>query len=207
MNRRRAARRTARLGWTWTFGAGAWLALAAVAGWSCDARQEALGPEPGRAASLGAQVWGFSTDGLLAFLQPPDLSGPRSAGKLVRAASGGYVELNGFRVDIPAGALRRNTYVTIELPASLPEAGYVVADFGPSGLRFAKPVTVTLPLRGVDLADTSLDDVQVSYWNGSAWEDYGGTATRSSVHSTTTHFSAYGARAPLNGGIDTTSGG
>lgn len=138
------------------------------------------------------------------FLQPPDLTASREAGKWISAGEGGFVELAGFRVDIPARALKRDTYVSIALPATLPEAQYVVADFGPSGTTFRKPVTITLPLTGADLAGVDLSTVHVAYWNGSEWVNYGGTATAASVSSTTTHFSTYGAR---KGGIDTYSGG
>jgi hypothetical protein len=146
----------------------------------------------------------FSTDGLLALLEIPDLLAPRSTGKWIRAAEGGYVELQGFRVDIPAGALAKDTFVTIDLPLTLPEAGYVAAAFGPSGTRFATPVRITLPLEGANLAGIDLETVNVSYWDGSQWLNYGGTATPASVSSTTSHFSTYGAR---KGGIDTSSGG
>jgi hypothetical protein len=151
-----------------------------------------------------ADLLSFSPENVLTFLTPPDLEGTRHAGKLIRARKGGFVELNGFRVDIPAGALARDTFVTIDLPTTLPEANYIVADFGPTGLQFKKPVGVTLPLTNANLAGVDLSTVGVGFWNGSEWEDYGGTATPAAVSSTTTHFSTYGAR---RGGIDTTSGG
>jgi hypothetical protein len=147
----------------------------------------------------------FSTDGLLSFAQLPPLTGPRSAGALISAADGGSVEVAGFRVDIPAGALAEDTWITIALPTALPVAGWVVADFGPSGTSFAKPVTITLPLGGVALGGVELSEIGISYWNGSEWEDYGGVAAATRVQGSTTHFSTYGAR--RRGGIDTTSGG
>lgn len=177
----------------------------------CEEGRSALGPEESvpraPAASLPElhddEFAEISLDGLLTFTSV-DLLSKRSTGKWIKAAKGGSVELNGFRVDIPAGALKRDTYITIELPEELPQAAYVVADFGPSGTRFRKPVRITLPLEGVDLTGVSLSDVYVGYWNGSAWEDYGGTASSSRVKTRTTHFSPYGAR---SGGVDTTSGG
>jgi hypothetical protein len=147
----------------------------------------------------------FSTDDVLTFLTPPDPTSNRHAGKLISARNGGFVELSGFRVDIPARALSRDTFVTIDLPTSLPEAGYIVADFGPSGTQFRSPVTVTLPLQGANLLGVDLATVKLSYWNGVGWENYGGTATANALQSTTTHFSTYGARTYR--GIDTTSGG
>ena len=79
-----------------------------------------------------------------------------------------------------------------------------MADFAPHGLRFAKPVTITLPLVGANLSGVNLSKVVVGYWDGTAWKNYGGSATPQAVSTTTTHFSTYGAR---RGGIDTTAGG
>ena len=172
----------------------------------CGDQRGVLGPDPAPSPALhGLSVGGFSTDGLIALADLPDLDVPRAAGALVRASQGGVVHLGGYQVSIPAGALARDTYITIELPTSLPEAGYVVAEFGPSGLTFARPVTITLPLQGASLGGTDLSRVGMAYWNGAAWEDYGGSADSDAVVSTTTHFSTYGARS--RGGIDTTSGG
>lgn len=190
---------------------GAWLVALIGLGWGCGMEDGALGLDPDAAeqsdtgfamATLGTAS--YSLDGLIALLVPPDLTAPRSTKKLIRAATGGVVELNGYRVAIPARALARDTFVTINLPTSLPEAGYVVADFAPHGLRFSRPVTITLPLSGAKLAGIDLSKVIVGYWNGSKWENYGGTATSQAVSTTTTHFSTYGAR---RGGIDTTAGG
>ncbi len=178
----------------------------------CEGGYSALGPEESVPTAPAASLpelheddfAEISLDGLLTFTSV-DLLSKRSTRKCIKASKGGSVELNGFRVDIPAGALKRDTCITIELP-DLPQAASVMADFGPSGTKFRKPVTITLPLEGVDLTGVSVSDVYVGYWNGSAWEDYGGTATSSSVKTKTTHFSAYGART-RSGGVDTTSGG
>jgi len=92
-----------------------------------------------------AQLLGLSLDlsGLLQFLGTPNLSAPRHAEKYIVAGTGGFVELNGFRVDIPAGALPQNTTVTIDLPSDPVLAKRVVADFGPHGLQFNQPVTLS----------------------------------------------------------------
>jgi hypothetical protein len=187
------------------------LLLLGVLGWQgCDMAEPVTGPVSRTGTASQAPVLhsshlaSFSTDGVLTFLQAPDLSLSRHAGRLIRASEGGSVEVAGFRVEIPAGALAEDTFVTIDLPLSLPQANYVVADFGPSGTRFAKPITLTLPLNGANLAGIDLSTVGVSYWNGSSWEDYGGSATSGAVRTTTDHFSTYGAR---RGGVETTSGG
>jgi hypothetical protein len=145
---------------------------------------------------------GVDTDGLLQFVDVPPLLN-RSTGKLIRAADGGYVELHGFRVDIPAGALTSDTYVTIKLPKTLPEALLVVADFGPNGTTFQVPVQVTMPLGGVSLLGIDPASVHISHWDGSQWVSHGGEVSGSSLRANTTHFSVYGAR----DGVDTSSGG
>ncbi len=193
----------------------AWLALA-----SCGERPDPLGPETvGLEASAileaeatspfvaGAPVQqgdllGFSKKQVLTFLVPPVLTDPRSASKLIPAATGGFVELNGFRVDIPAGALTEDTVITLDLPATLPAANYVVADFGPHGLTFSRPVKLEFSLAGVDLLDIDLDTVKIWHWDGSKWREPRGRIEDGSVVRRTTHFSKFGAR-----GIDTTSGG
>jgi hypothetical protein len=168
------------------------------------ASSEALSPPAGDLATPTPQFpLGFSTNRVLTFLVPPSLTDPRHAEKLISAAQGGFVELDGFRVDIPKGALAEDTVITLDLPTTLPAANYVVADFGPTGLTFNKSVRITMPLLGVDLVDVNLDEVRIWYWNGSRWREPRGTATTTSVTSRTTHFSTYGARK----GIDTTSGG
>ncbi len=186
------------------FGRAILLAVLAVVG--CADLRSPVAPERAEAVLQGEEVLPFSPDDVLMLLQPPDLTGGRHAGKLIRATKGGFVELNGFRVDIPAGGLAKDTFVTIDLPTTLPEANYVVADFGPSGLQFRRPVKITLPLKDANLAGIDLSTVQVAFCNGTAWENYGGTATSAAVQSSTLHFSTYGARTD-RGGIDTTSGG
>ena len=153
--------------------------------------------------NLVDDLFDFSPDGVLQFLELPDLSLTRKTGKLIHAAEGGSVELNGFRVEIPAGALAEDTYITVTLPSTLAEALYVVADFGPSGTTFQKPVQVTLPLVGVNLNGVDPASLNVSYWDGSQWVSYGGRVTSDAISAATTHFSTYGARK----GVDTPGGG
>jgi hypothetical protein len=172
---------------------------------ACEASESPLAStQPtSHTASILDELLPFSPDSVLIFLVPPNLFSPRHAEKLIKADTGGFVELSGFRVDIPAGALQRNTMITIDLPTSLPAASYVVADFGPTGLSFAKPVKLTFPLVGVNLLGFDLTEIAIWFWDGTQWRDPVGQATLTSVSGKTTHFSTYGAR----GGIDTTSGG
>jgi hypothetical protein len=153
------------------------------------------------ALSLESDLPAFFKE-VLTFIVPPVLTDPRHAEKLIKASKGGFVELNGFRVDIPRGALTEDTVVTIDLPTTLPDANFVFADFGPSGLTFQKPVRITMSLVGVNLTGIELDWIKIWFWDGTKWREPRGTATETSVTRTTKHFSKYGAR-----GIDTTSGG
>lgn len=64
----------------------------------------------------------------------------------IRAATGGQVELpGGASLSIPPGALAADTDITVVLP-SRPLAGQHVLVFGPSGLRFATPARLSLPV-------------------------------------------------------------
>jgi hypothetical protein len=177
--------------------------LLSLLAFGCKTAEIPLAPRsPSTAVLQSDDLLGFATKGVLRFLKPPDLTSSRHTSKLIRAATGGSVQLSGFRVDIPPGALARDTFITIDLPTSLPAANYVVADFGPDGLRFAKAVRLTLPLTGVNLAGIELAAVKIWLWNGTQWVSPRGKASPSVVQGWTTHFSVYGAR-----GVDTTSGG
>ncbi len=136
---------------------------------------------------------------LLHFATLPDLSGTRRAEKRISAAEGGFVELNGFRVDIPAGALPADTVVTIDLPTDPALAQRVVAEFGPHGIRFNTPVTLRFPLTGVSLNGSP---IEVARWENGGWTSLGGSvdALGTVLSGTTPHFSAYGGKYVMAGG-------
>src|SRR5436305_9951104 len=122
------------------------LAAAAVVLAGCsDRSQTPLSPPAAPARSLAA---GIDLSGLLQFVGAPDLTLPRHAEKYVRASQGGFVELNGFRVDIPAGALPHDTTVTIDLPSDPLHARRVLAEFGPHRVAIHTPVTLSFPPAG-----------------------------------------------------------
>jgi hypothetical protein len=150
----------------------------------------------GPAAAL--QVNADLTD-VLQFASLPDLTAPRRAERFIRAADGGSVELNGFRVDVPAGALPHDAVISIDLPTDPFRARHVMAEFGPHGIQFSTPVTITFPLAGVL---TTGEPIGVARWEGGAWTRLGGTITPdgASVWSTTPHFSTYSARKDMMGG-------
>lgn len=136
---------------------------------------------------------------LLHFASLPDLSGARHAEKRISAAQGGFVELNGFRVDIPAGALPADTVVTIDLPTEPALAKRVVAEFGPHGIQFNTPVTLRFPLAGVSLNG---GPIEVARWENGGWTSLGGSvdALGAVLSGTTPRFSAYGGKYVMAGG-------
>lgn len=176
---------------------GAAAALALLAGCS-DAARSPVAPGPPEAPSrlLGLDV---DLSGVLLFAGLPDLLGPRHAEKLVVASEGGFVELNGFRVDIPAGALPYDAVVTIDLPTTLPLGKRVMAEFGPHGIQFNTPVTLTFPLTGVVLGG---GPVGVARWENGAWTPLGGavSADGTELVGTTPHFSVYAGKYVMAGG-------
>lgn len=170
-----------------------------------------LSPEPAApAALLGLDpvlslvgVEPVNLDGVLEFVALPDLTGARTVSKRIRASTGGYVELDGFRVDIPAGALPQDTTVTINLPVDPVLGKRVIAEFLPHGVQFNTPVTLSFPLQGVALPLGG--GVEVGRWENGAWTSLGGTVSHNGkrLSSTTPHFSTYAAR----GGMYTMAGG
>jgi len=110
----------------------------------------------------------------------------------VITAEGGLIRYGKIAVDVPAGAVAQDTTVSItrlaapfytepaeDAPSDAVQAELVsmVHDFGPAGVTFEKPVTVTLPYDpglGPDVRDP--ERVVVAYWNGEEWAIAGGTA-------------------------------
>ena len=168
-------------------------ALLALAGCSNDA-QAPLAPTQTPSAVLGGVL---QVNQLLQFVGLPDLSGVRHAEKLIVASEGGFVELNGFRVDIPAGALPYDATVTIDLPTDNVLGKRLMAEFGPHGIQFNTPVTLTFPLAGV-LWNGS--PIEVARWENGAWTSLGGTVSNGKLQGQTPRFSAYGGKYILAGG-------
>lgn len=140
-----------------------------------------------------------TTSGMLELLSLPDPSAPRHAEQWIRAAEGGSVSLGGYRVDIPAGALPQDTLVTIDLPADELLSTHLIAEFGPHGVVFNQPVTLTFPLDNVLLTGGA---VEVKRWENGAWQPLGGvvSADGTRLSSTTPHFSYYGGGFMVGGG-------
>ena len=171
------------------------LALAAAASMVAGCTDRSVAPLSPPAAP--ARTVSVDLSGLLQFISLPDLTTPRHAEKLIDASTGGYVELNGFRVDIPAGALSSNTTITIDLPSDPVLGKRVMADFGPEGLQFNTPVTLSFPLTGVLLNG---NPIQVSRWETDHWVGLGGWVAGTRLYGTTPHFSRYGGTYIMAGG-------
>lgn len=160
-----------------------------------EASQAPLAPTaPARTLAGGIDV-----SGLLQFIGTPSVDGTRHAEKFISAAQGGFVELNGFRVDIPAGALPYSTTVTIDLPSDNVLAKRVMAEFGPHGIQFNQPVTLSFPLTNVLLSG---GPVEVARWEDDHWVGLGGwiSGDGTRLYGTTPHFSYYGGKYIMAGG-------
>lgn len=170
-------------------------ALFALAGCS-DLSQPVLAT-PGQSVSVLSNS--IDLNGVLKFAALPDLSGTRHAEKYIVASEGGFVELNGFRVDIPAGALSQNTTVTIDLPTDNVLGKRLIAEFGPHGTQFSTPVTLSFPLTGVLLSG---GPIEVARWENGGWTSLGGSVNvlGTVLSGTTPHFSTYGGKVVLAGG-------
>lgn len=170
-------------------------AMLALAGCSEGSQPTLATPSPAQPL-LGLNI---SLNGVLQFSGLPDLTGTRHAEKYITASQGGFVELNGFRVDIPAGALSQNTTITIDLPSDNLTGKRLVAEFGPHGTQFNTPVTLTFPLTGVLWSG---DPIEVARWENGAWTSLGGSVNLLGTKLTgqTPHFSTYGGKYIVAGG-------
>ena len=172
--------------------------LLALAGCS-DQSQPTLPAPPTQQDLLSVLGGTLNLNGVLQFAGMPDLSGTRTASKRIIASQGGFVELNGFRVDIPAGALPADTTVTITLPGDNVLAKRLIAEFEPHGVQFSTPVTLTFPLSGVLWSG---NPIEVARWENGAWTSLGGSVNSLGTKLTgqTPHFSTYGGKYILAGG-------
>jgi hypothetical protein len=83
----------------------------------------------------------------------------------------------------------------------------VVAEFGPHGRKFDRPVIISFPVRNTTIEGAA--DPTVVWWNN-GWTDMGGwlSSDGSRLNTYTDHFSEYGTTTQTaRGGTMTTSGG
>jgi hypothetical protein len=115
--------------------------------------------------ALGACGSGGGDSGAVVATDPPPVIGPAVASMMVDSAGGTLAvtdpssPLVGTQVTVPAGALSSPTMISIAQVsgAGIP-ANVVVARFGPSGIVFSNPVTVTLPYSAQYLAANAISD-------------------------------------------------
>jgi hypothetical protein len=103
---------------------------------------------------LAAFAWACGSDGGGAPVTPdPDVG--KSVEKEIKAADGGTVETasGGAKLDIPAGALDKDTKITIATQAATGEAVTAIYDCGPDGTTFTKPVAMAIKFDGVEPAE------------------------------------------------------
>jgi len=104
---------------------------------------------------------------------------------------GGEISLNRHKVSIPPDAVKDRTVISIEEP----DPRYVVADFGPEGLKFEKPVEVSVSYGGLDLGDIEEKDLTIYYFDPQTetWVDMRGMVdtVEEVVMIRTDHFSRY----------------
>lgn len=162
----------------------------------------AAAPPPTGTAISRAQSG--SLDPIARFRRRPSV--PEGFARKWIGPDGGRLEFHGFAVDVPRGALPRWTPVTIRLPDDPTGAAHVIAEFGPHGTRFRRPVRLTFPLRGTTIEGSP--SPSVVWWDGQ-WVDVGGQVTGggSRLETWTDHFSEYGTTDSRAGHTVSTSGG
>ena len=118
---------------------------------------------------------------------------------------GGRLDFLGFAIEVPPGAVDKVTMFTIKLPVDPQAAERVVAEFGPHGKQFARPVAIELPFLGPTIEGSTTP--KIVWWND-AWYDMGGTPTADGqrLRTLTDHFSTYGTTDARGGGIYTSGG-
>jgi hypothetical protein len=157
---------------TWTGGFAITLTLLLAA---CASPDDVGNGSPGGASGAGGAGGSGAKSG----------SGGTGGGQII-GTSGGNVTQNGVTIGVPAGAVPSDTSVTITSATSPP--GYALASaayqFGPAGLTFAKPITVTIPL-------TAPTPGAHLFWSNASggFDDLGGTVSGTTLTGTVSHFS------------------
>ena len=91
---------------------------------------------------------------------PALLNAGKVHGSMVSASVGGTVSNSRVTLEFPAGALDKDTYVTMVMV----DKDNLVAEFGPHGLVFNKPVTITWKLVGT-IREGRAEDTVIKWRN------------------------------------------
>ncbi|HUP89393.1 MAG TPA: hypothetical protein VM100_08585 [Longimicrobiales bacterium] len=113
--------------------------------------------------------------------------------------AGGKFSFAGFDVSVPAGAVSKRTTFSIRLPIDPSLSQYVYAEFGPHGVKFDQPITLTLPYKGTT---TEGEPSHVVWYDGQKWVELPSLITADGrIQTQTNHFSEYGTEelAPAKG--------
>lgn len=112
--------------------------------------------------------------------------------KTVSRLLGGVVSLLDVSLQIPPLALDSNTRISIEIP----DLDYYVYDFGPDGLQFNKPATMTISYKNANMNGVNESNIRLAWWDKDAgnWVDMPCVVdqTNNIVTGPVYHFSAYG---------------
>jgi len=115
---------------------------------------------------------------------------------MIDAAKGGKVSYESVAVDIPAGALAKDTEITVAVvdSAKLPDAKQLVGDvydLGPDGTQFAKPVKLTFDVAGAKFAENEVPTL--AFLSKNTWTFLDDSQFKDGkVIATTTHFTPFG---------------
>lgn len=102
---------------------------------------------------------------------------------------GGSVALGGVEVVVPPGAVDHPTSVWIRVPASDPDAAYVIAEIGPHNRQFLAPVIVRMPYAGTTAEG---GPAYVVWWDRTQWVPFATRITEDGrVEAETDHFSTW----------------
>ncbi len=129
--------------------------------------------------------------GLRMFCTEMSASSSNRAETVVGPANGGELVLARHAVTIPPGALEDSTRITI----SVPNPRFVMADFGPDGLVFKKPVQVSISYRDLDLGNVEERNLTICLYDpkSNRWVDKHGKldTVEKTVAVWADHFSRY----------------
>ena len=148
-------------------------------------------PGPTEISSSGPRYSTTTIDGVQLLNMPPGQRlTPAGITAKVIDSSGGFIEIDGGRLDIPAGALMLPTTITM-IGKEAPHYRY---KFGPSGLQFATPATLSIQVDAAALGvDPSRLKVAGSDDLGLQWTVIGGSydPAQGAVVVPIEHFSQY----------------
>src|SRR5262245_60316798 len=122
---------------------------------------------------------------------------------MVGQAGGTITNAMGAKITIPKAALSRDVAITIKLAATQPTLTNATAlgsffELGPDGQTFALPVEVTLPFDPAKMPAGASVVIYTAPTGSSAFTSLGGMLVDAPhVRAATTHFSTFGAGAPM----------